>query len=82
MTPTKSIISFGEILWDMLPTGKVAGGAPMNVVYHAKQFGMDAQMISAVGNDDLGKELITFLQQKGISTNFIPTHYTYLDFGQ
>lgn len=77
MTPTKSILSFGEILWDMLPSRKVAGGAPMNVAYHAKQFGMDAQMISAVGNDDLGEKLVTFLQQKGIPTNFIHTNYTF-----
>lgn len=77
MISTKSIICFGEVLWDMLPTGKVAGGAPMNVAYHAKQFGMDAQMISAVGNDDLGKELVSFLQQKEIPTNFIHTNYTF-----
>ena len=64
MASRKSIICFGEVLWDMLPSGKVAGGAPMNVAYHAKQFGMNAQMISAVGNDDLGKELVVFLQKK------------------
>ncbi len=77
MASIKSIICFGEVLWDMLPSGKVAGGAPMNVAYHAKQFGMDAQMISAVGNDDLGKELVGFLQQKGIPTDFIHTNYTF-----
>ena len=77
MASTKSIICFGEVLWDMLPSGKVAGGAPMNVAYHAKQFGMDAQMISAVGNDDLGKELVAFLQQKGIPTDLIHTNYTF-----
>lgn len=77
MIPVKSIVCFGEVLWDMLPTGKVAGGAPMNVAYHTKQFGMAAQMISSIGNDDLGKELITFLQQKGIPTDFIHTNYTF-----
>ena len=77
MALNKSIICFGEVLWDMLPSGKVAGGAPMNVAYHAKQFGMVAQMISAVGNDDLGKELVVFLEQKGIPTDFIHTNYTF-----
>lgn len=77
MAPIKSIVCFGEILWDMLPTGKVAGGAPMNVAYHAKQFGMNAQMISAVGNDNLGKELVVFLQKKEIPTNFIHINYTF-----
>ena len=77
MASIKSIVCFGEILWDMLPSGKVAGGAPMNVAYHAKQLGMNAQMISAVGNDELGRALITFLQQKGIPTDLIHTNYTF-----
>ena len=55
----------------MLPTGKVAGGAPMNVAFHANNFGMDAQMISAVGKDKLGRELLQFFEQKGIATDFI-----------
>ncbi len=77
MSSAKSIICFGEVLWDMLPTGKVAGGAPMNVAYHAKQFGMDAQMISAVGKDDLGKKLVDFLQKKGIPTHLVHTNDAY-----
>jgi len=71
MSTKKSIVCYGEVLWDMLPTGKVAGGAPMNVAFHANNFGMDAQMISAVGQDELGQELLQFLTQKGIATNFI-----------
>lgn len=72
-----SIVCFGEVLWDMLPTGKVAGGAPMNVAYHANNFGLAAQMISAVGNDDLGTELVQFLEEKGIATDLIHTNYTF-----
>lgn len=71
MPTKKTIVCYGEILWDMLPTGKVAGGAPMNVVFHANNFGMNAQMISAVGKDALGQELLKFLTQKGIATDFI-----------
>lgn len=71
------IICFGEVLWDMLPTGKVAGGAPMNVAFHAKNFGMNAQLISAVGNDELGKELLDFLQEKGMTTDLVHVNYTF-----
>lgn len=77
MDNKNSIICFGEVLWDVLPTHKVAGGATMNVAFHANNFGMDAQMISAIGNDELGKELINFLQQKAIKTDLIHTNYTF-----
>lgn len=77
MAKNPIIVSFGEVLWDVFPSGKVAGGAPMNMAYHAKSLGCDVQMISAVGNDDLGKELITFLENKGIPTDLIQTNYTF-----
>lgn len=77
MSKKNAFVCFGEVLWDVLPTHKVAGGAPMNVAFHANNFGIDGQMISAVGNDDLGKELIEFLHQKNIQTNFIHTNYTF-----
>ncbi len=75
----KKVICFGEVLWDMLPTGKVAGGAPMNVAFHLNQFGWDCKMISRVGNDPLGKELLRFLEDKMIPRDFIqidPAHPT------
>ena len=65
------IACFGEVLWDMLPSGKVAGGAPMNVAFHANQLGIPAQIISSVGNDDLGNELSEFLVGKGIDTRHV-----------
>ena len=52
------IIGIGELLWDVLPTGKKAGGAPVNFAYHAARFGGDSYAISAVGNDPLGTEII------------------------
>ncbi len=65
------VICFGEVLWDMLPTGKVPGGAPMNVAFHLNQFGCDCKLISKVGEDPLGKELLLFLEQRNISTRLI-----------
>ena len=57
------VISLGEILWDMLPTGKRAGGAPVNFAYHASQNGAESFAISAVGNDELGTELLSDARQ-------------------
>ena len=70
---TLNIVCFGEVLWDCLPTGKVAGGAPMNVAYHATQLGIRTQMISKVGKDILGESLINFLNEKGVDTKLIQT---------
>lgn len=69
----KHIVCFGEVLWDLLPSGKIAGGAPMNVAVHANQFGVDASMISAVGNDELGEGIKNFLSNRGLSVENIQT---------
>lgn len=52
------IIGIGELLWDVLPTGKKAGGAPINFVYHASKLGAESYAISAVGKDPLGDEIM------------------------
>ena len=62
------VIALGEILWDMLPTGKRAGGAPVNFAYHASQNGAESYAISAVGNDELGAELLNDAHKAGINT--------------
>lgn len=72
-----SIVCFGEVLWDMLPGGKVAGGAPMNVAHHAQQLGLPSTMISSVGKDELGDELLRFLEGKGIPTRWIQRSTNY-----
>lgn len=69
----KNIVCFGEVLWDLLPTGKIAGGAPMNVAVHANQLGLNATMISAVGNDDLGEGIDFFLESRGLNIENIQT---------
>lgn len=72
----KKVVCFGEILWDMLPTGKKPGGAPMNVAYHLHKLGLDSQFISCVGNDEGGRELIGFLQEIGLPTEHIQINNT------
>ncbi|MCP4125005.1 MAG: carbohydrate kinase [Bacteroidetes bacterium] len=64
-------ICFGEILWDNLPGGKVPGGAPMNIFLHMHNFGMNAALISRLGKDEAGDELVKFLEDQEVSTKFI-----------
>lgn len=70
---TKKIVCFGEVLWDMLPTGAKPGGAPLNVAIHLKKQGQNPQIISKTGSDKEGKSLIQFLANKGLTDNFIGT---------
>ncbi|REA57163.1 carbohydrate kinase [Dyadobacter luteus] len=76
MTPTITV--FGEMLWDMLPTGKQPGGAPMNVAIHLKNFGLNPAFISRVGDDDLGIELMDYLNDQSFNTRLIQTGKTHL----
>lgn len=62
---------FGEVLFDLLPTGKVEGGAPMNVAIQLNNLGVSSGMISRVGRDSFGSELLSFLQEKGLRTDTI-----------
>ena len=68
MSKTNSpfIIGIGELLWDMLPAGKRMGGAPGNFVYHATKQGAQGCVISAIGNDALGEELLKELDENGV----------------
>ena len=52
------VVGIGELLWDMLPTGKKAGGSPINFVYHASRLGAEGYAISAVGDDGRGREIL------------------------
>lgn len=54
----------GEALWDVLPEGKKLGGAPVNFAYHVSQFGLESRMVSAVGQDKLGAEILENFRQK------------------
>lgn len=60
------ILSFGEILWDLLPNGKVIGGAPFNVAYRLHELGDDVLFCSGIGKDELGKEIIQQLDVAAI----------------
>ena len=67
----KSIICFGEVLWDMLPAGKKLGGAPLNVSLRAQSLGNRAAMISSIGKDPIGEELSSEIDAHGGSLRHI-----------
>lgn len=62
---------FGEVLWDLLPGGKKPGGAPMNVAYHLHKLGLKSHMISSVGKDEAGLELLDFLKSIELPLTYI-----------
>ncbi|MDR0893536.1 MAG: carbohydrate kinase [Mediterranea sp.] len=60
------IVGMGEALWDVLPEGRKIGGAPANFAYHVSQFGFDSRVVSAVGYDWLGDEILEVFRQKSL----------------
>ena len=65
------VVCFGEVLWDIFPSGSRAGGAPFNVAYNLFKMGIDTKMLSRIGNDELGHRLLNQIQNWGITTDFI-----------
>lgn len=64
----KVIVGIGEILWDMLPSGKALGGAPANFAYHASRLGEEGWAVSAVGDDALGREILDIVASKDLKS--------------
>jgi fructokinase len=69
--PRPLALCFGEILWDFLPDGLFLGGASLNAAYHMHHHGVDARVISAVGRDVLGEELLRRCTNWGLATDGI-----------
>lgn len=74
MSKRSTVLCFGEILWDFLPVGLFPGGAPFNVSYHLNQLGVEVHLLSGLGRDKLGDELVRRLRGWNISTNLITFH--------
>ncbi|WP_072531047.1 carbohydrate kinase family protein [Bacteroides ilei] len=62
------VVGMGEALWDVLPEGKKLGGAPANFAYHVSQFGLDSRVVSAVGDDKLGMEILDNFREKELNS--------------
>ena len=68
---TIRLVGVGELLWDMLPSGRQMGGAPANFTCHARALGAIATLISRVGSDSLGNEIRDRLKSLGVSTDAV-----------
>lgn len=73
----KSIVAFGEIVWDMLPQGNILGGTPLNLVFRVNSFGEDGHLLSRVGNDELGEKALEKLVELGISDKDVQMDYEF-----
>lgn len=66
-----NIIGVGEVLWDLLQTGSQLGGAPANFAYHAHALGAQAYVITRVGSDDHGREIVRRFRDMGVKPDAI-----------
>jgi fructokinase len=66
-----SAVCFGEVLWDIFPTHKKIGGAPLNVSLRMNSIGVNTTMISRIGDDDNGKDILSFLNDQAVATDLI-----------
>jgi len=64
----RAIVAVGEALWDVFPDGRRPGGAPCNVAYHAARLGDRGVIVTRVGRDAAGTELLEFLRARGVVT--------------
>ena len=68
---TLNAVCFGEVLWDIFPTHKKIGGAPLNVALRMNSLGVETTMISRVGADENGEDILSFLSSQEITTDLI-----------
>lgn len=66
-------VCFGEILFDVFEKTRKIGGAPLNIALRTKSFGLEVAVVSAIGNDEDGKELKQYIQENGINIQSIST---------
>jgi fructokinase len=77
MTQPPTIVGLGEVLWDLLPSGKQLGGAPANFAYMANLLGDRGVVASRLGADNLGREARSSMDQLGISTRYVQEDATH-----
>lgn len=64
-------VGLGEVLWDLLPSGRQLGGAPANFAYHAAALGAEGRVVSRVGDDEPGRALLARLREIGLPVDAI-----------
>ena len=71
MSTPSTLVCFGESLWDVLPAGRQPGGAPLHVAVHLHRLGQPVQLISCVGHDELGTELLALMAREGLDPRLV-----------
>lgn len=71
------VVCFGEVLWDILPSGAVPGGAPMNVAYHLNKLNKNPAVITRIGMDDRGQELMNIFSGHAVCTDYFQVDNKY-----
>jgi fructokinase len=71
-----NVVGIGEVLWDLLLTGPQLGGAPANFAYHAHGLGASVQVITRVGNDEYGVEVIRRFREMGLPVGTVQVDHT------
>jgi len=71
MTKPALMVGLGEVLWDILPSGKMLGGAPANFAYMTNVLGDEGIVASRIGNDELGREVCRVMQSLGLNTSYL-----------
>ena len=66
-----TVVAYGEALWDLLPSGPVLGGAPLNFAYRINSLGYRGVMISQLGSDSFGDQALEQMTALGMDTAFI-----------
>ena len=62
---TKTVVAFGELVWDIFSDGKILGGAPVNLAFRLNSFGETCFLLSRVGDDEAGKEALRQVKKLG-----------------
>jgi fructokinase len=73
-----NVVCFGEVLWDVFPTHKKIGGAPLNVALRMNSLGATASIISKIGNDENGKDIIKYIEDHNMSSDAIQVDPDYM----
>lgn len=73
-----NVVCFGEVLWDVFPTHKKIGGAPLNVALRMNSIGVASTIISKIGNDENGKDIIKYIEDHNMSSTLIQVDSDYM----
>jgi fructokinase len=71
MSVPKTVIAFGELLWDIFPSDEVLGGAPSNFAYRINNLGHDGWLVTRLGKDDRGRRAADLVRANGMSLDYV-----------